>query len=291
MTSVVEIPIVDWHQPCPGPVQERALRALEEGGVLYFPQLAFPLGAGEQQFLSPAIAGKSKNVSFDIRTGKVRGSSVDEVAAEQLHGMMQRYANFSNILLDNLLPQYKDDLVQSRTSYRPVQITGRATSWRKDDTRLHVDSFPATPVQGNRILRVFTNVNPNGQPRAWRLGESFEAVARRYLPSLPRPLWGTSALLRLLKITKSCRSAYDHFMLQLHDGMKANLAYQKDAPQIAYDFPPGSTWMVYTDQVSHAAMGGQYLFEQTYYLPVSAMRDQAQAPLRILERLTERALV
>jgi hypothetical protein len=94
-----------------------------------------------------------------------------------------------------------------------------------------------------------------------------------------------------LRITKRRRSLYDHFMLQLHDRMKSDLAYQTAADQVRFDFPAGSTWLVFTDQVSHAAMAGQYSFEQTYYVPVSSMTDASQSPLRVLERLTGRALV
>ena len=80
------------------------------------------------------------------------------------------------------------------------------TSWRHDDTRLHIDSFPATPVHGKRILRVFTNVNPHGRPRSWCVGEAFEDVARRFVGELRFPLPGTAAVLRLLQLTKSRRS-------------------------------------------------------------------------------------
>ena len=58
-----------------------------------------------------------------------------------------------------------------------------------------------------------------------------------------------------------------------------------------HEFTPGSTWLVYTDQVSHAAMAGQYAFEQTFYLPVSGMADPSKSPLRVLERLLRRELV
>ena len=83
-------------------------------------------------------------------------------------------------MVGQALPAYRDRLEIGRTSFRPVEIAGRASSWRKDDTRLHIDSFPATPVHGKRILRVFTNVNPHGRPRTWRLGEDFESVAQRF---------------------------------------------------------------------------------------------------------------
>ncbi len=266
------------------------MRALEEGGVLFFPQLNFSIEEVECHFLSPTIVGKSKNVSFDISTGKLRGSSVNETEIRLLQSMMQRFATCSNDLLFNLLPYYKAGLMASRTSFRPVELAERQTSWRKDDTRLHVDSFPSMPVQDKRILRVFSNVNLQGKSRFWRLGESFESVASRYLSSLSSPVWGVSHLLQLCGITKSRRSTYDHFMLQLHDRMKADLDYQLNAEQIDCEFPAGSTWITYTDQVSHAAMTGQYCLEQTFYLPVTSMQDPSQAPLRILERLTSRKL-
>jgi hypothetical protein len=72
--------------------------------------------------------------------------------------------------------------------------------------------------------------------------------------------------------------------------MKRSKDYQRAAPQSEFHFPPGSTWIVFTDAVSHAALAGQHLFEQTFYLPVTAMLDQGKAPLRILERLAARAL-
>jgi hypothetical protein len=80
-------------------------------------------------------------------------------------------------------------------------------------------------------------------------------------------------------------------MLQLHDRMKADDAYQRDAPQRSFDFPAGSTWMAFTDQVSHAAMAGQYQLEQTLLLPVAAMRAPERSPLRLLEGLKGRRLV
>ena len=290
MTTISNVPITNWSQKCSPAIQEQALRALEEVSVLFFPQLGFSIEEVEGRLLSPTIAGKSKNVSFDISTGKLRGSNVGEAEIRLLQSMMRRFATCSNDLLFNLLPHYNAGLVQSRTSFRPVEIAERRTSWRKDDTRLHVDSFPSTPVQDRRILRVFSNVNPHGKSRFWRLGESFESVASHYLSSLSGPVWGVSQLLRLCRITKSRRSAYDHFMLQIHDRMKADLDYQLKADQIDCEFPAGSTWITYTDQVSHAAMAGQYCLEQTFYLPVTFMQDPSRAPLRILERLMGRNL-
>lgn len=291
MTDVISFPIDHWDRSFSTTEQDRALHALEGGSVLFFPRLGFSLLDGEDRLLSPSIAGKGKNVSLDPAGGPPRGSGADGVELNLLRGMMTRFATSSSTLLRNLAPRYVAGLEQGRTSFRPVEIAGRSTSWRKDDTRLHVDSFPSSPTRGNRILRVFANLNPNGQSRTWRLGESFDGVANRYLKSIPDPAWGASLVLNLLGVTKGRRSAYDHFMLRLHDRMKADSAYQTQVAQSVHQFPAGSTWIVFTDQVSHAAMGGQYVLEQTFYLPVASMLDPSKAPLRILERLLGRELI
>lgn len=290
MIDVISLPIDNWQHACSSAEQEQALFALERGDVLLFPQLRFSLQQHEKQLLSPSVAGHGKNVSLSPVNGVLRGSSVDETQRELLRDMMQRFAVSTLTLLHSLLPKYKAGLQQARTTYRPVEIAGRSTSWRKDDTRLHIDNFPSSPTQGKRILRVFTNINPHGQARTWRLGEAFENVARRYFASLPKPIGGEDYALQLFGVTKNRRSAYDHFMLHLHDRMKADLVYQSQCPQTVHDFPPGSTWMVFTDQASHAAMSGQYALEQTFQFPVDSMLDSAQSPLRILERLLVRPL-
>jgi hypothetical protein len=97
-------------------------------------------------------------------------------------------------------------------------------------------------------------------------------------------------LLALVRVTKTPRSAYDALMLQLHDCMKGDEAFQKESPQSRVDLPAGSTWLAFTDQVSHAATAGQYQLEQTFLLPVDAMGEPERSPLRVLERIKGRRL-
>jgi hypothetical protein len=290
MSATASLPIESWDHACTAAEQDAAIASLESGKLLLLPRLRFRIEENEQRAMSPEIAASSKNISLDPRTGTVRGSSAAESDLAMLTAMMARFARASTTFLGNLFPGYRASLIQGRTSFRPVEIAGRETSWRKDDTRLHVDSFPSTPVRDKRILRFFSNVSPVGQPRTWRVGEPFEAVATRYLATLRDPFPGTGPLLEALHITKGRRSDYDHLMLQLHDRMKADAAYQTNAPQQVLELEAGSSWIVFTDQVSHAALRGQYAFEQTCYLPVAAMRAPAQSPLRVLERLRGRAL-
>ena len=251
----------DWDCAFSPDDQERAAGALEGGQVLVFPSLAYSVSADGRRFLTPAVLHKSKNVSYDPATGRVGGSACTGADAEALRRLMAGFGGRAQALLRRLLPAYRDGLRVGRTSLRPAEVRGRATSWRKDDTRLHVDSFPSQPTRGRRILRVFSNVNPEGRPRRWRVGEPFAAVAGRFWPRLRRPLPGAGAVLRLVGATKATRTHYDHYMLRLHDAMKADADYQRSAGQVVHDFPAGSTWACFTDQVSHAALAGQHQFE------------------------------
>ena len=116
-------------------------------------------------------------------------------------------------LVSELFPAYVSGLERARTSYRPVEITGRSYSPLKDDKLLHVDAFPSTPTQGRRILRLFTNIAPAGQARIWRVGEPFQDFARKFLPNLPRPNPLSAWFFAAVGATKSRRSPYDQLML------------------------------------------------------------------------------
>jgi hypothetical protein len=291
MSPITTVDDVAWTHRGGNQPSAALAAALEAGDVLFFPNLAFAVRASERSLFSPAIVTTAKNISFDPRTGRVGGIARDGLEAAALRDLIARFSSMAATFVGEVLPDYHDRIEIGRTSFRPIEIAGRASSWRKDDTRLHIDSFPATPVHGRRILRVFSNVNPHGKARAWRIGDQFERVARRFADQLRLPWPGSGALLHLLRLTKARRSAYDALMLQLHDRMKADTDYQVAAPQIRFEFPPGSTWMAFTDQVSHAAMAGQFQLEQTFLLPIDAMLDPRRSPLRILERLVERRLV
>ncbi|MBB5609702.1 MULTISPECIES: Kdo hydroxylase family protein [unclassified Janthinobacterium] len=290
MATLTELALTHWEDSCSAEQQNTALQALEDGHVVLLPQLSFDMQQ-EASLLNDisTMSGKTKSISWDAARG-VRGQG-DAYDAGLLASMLERYAVQTRTLLSNLLPTYASQLQQGNTSFRPAEIAGRSMSWRKDDTRLHVDSFPSSPTHGKRILRVFSNINPHGAPRVWKLGAPFSQVAQHFLPAMPKPSAATAALLRWIKVTKSLRTPYDHYMLQLHDRMKADLAYQAQVEQYTHAFAPGQTWMVYTDLVSHAALRGQHALEQTWLLPVAAMGDPAKSPLAILENQLGRSLV
>jgi hypothetical protein len=286
--QIIEIESNTWR---PAAANADWIAALEAGKVLYFPNLAFELSAAERRFLTPeARDPKSRNISLDAN-GKLKGAAGDAAAQAEMAAMIGRFRAQAQTLIDAILPRYSGALRVAPTSYRPMQVESRAQSWRADDRRMHVDAFPSRPNYGERILRVFTNVNPDGAPRVWRVGEPFEQVAQRFLPrATPYRAWQVN-MLRALRVTKSLRSEYDHLMLQLHDGMKSDLDYQKNGQQVTMPFPPGSVWICFSDQAPHAVMSGQYMMEQTLHLAVDKQYHPEASPLAILRRLTGRPLV
>jgi hypothetical protein len=294
--SVLTLPATTWTGPLDPALRWRAVAALEAGKALLFPQLPFALDEAEQALVQTAVREADgdkgpKNVSYDPATGACKPGPLSEEMAAPLAATLARFAELANGLVLSVAPNYARGLEPARASFRPVEVEGREQSWRKDDRRLHIDAFPSTPMGGRRILRVFSNVDPEGRPRRWRLGEPFEAHARRFLPKLPRPSRIQALIRARLGITRGTQTGYDQLMLALHDASKRDQAYQADSGAETFDFPAGATWMVYTDQAPHAALTGCCAFEQTFYVRPEVMTDPDSTPLAVLERLTGRTLV
>ena len=269
----------------------QAIQALEDGKVLYFPRLGFALSPQEQALLRPGLQAEgARNISLDAQ-GRLKGVAGDAAVQAATGALISRFSASATSLVNSLFPDYAVYLRAAPASLRPIEVSTRRQSWRADDRRLHVDAFPSRPNRGERILRVFANINPRGEPRSWRIGEPFADMAKRFLPQV-RPYSPLQArLLDKLGITKSLRSEYDHLMLQLHDAMKSDDRYQREAPQQAMDFPPGTAWVCFSDQTAHAAMSGQHMLEQTFHLPVDRQYNREASPLGLLTALAGHSLI
>jgi hypothetical protein len=290
--EVLERLAVDtWRGPFEPVIQARAAEALEDGKVLVLPDLPFAIAPDETRLLDPTTLGEhGKNVSLDPQTRRLSNTAVPAADAALLAAMMQRFADATLALLTDLLPRYSAQLERARTSFRPAEIEQRVYSPRRDDRRLHIDAFPTRPLGGRRILRVFCNVAPDGAAREWLIGEPFIDYAQTLLPRVKTPVPGSAWLRQQVGLTKGRRGRYDHIMLGMHDAGKFDAGYQAQAPRAAVNFPAGTTWICFTDQVVHAALAGHCALEQTFHLPVAAMLHPERSPVRVLERMTGRQL-
>jgi hypothetical protein len=287
-TYVKKIGVTQWEQSS---ARLDWAADLEAGCVLHFEALPFVVNPSEQRFFNAGIQSKgARNISLDSR-GTLKGMIAPVEDQEALTRFILRYRSLAQKLVNSAFPKYTEHLRVAPTSFRPNQVETRAQSVRADDKRLHVDAFPTRPNYGERILRVFLNVNPVDKPRVWRVGEPFIDIANQFVPKIkPYSQW-QAQVLNALRITKSLRSEYDHLMLGIHDGMKMSDEYQSASNQITYNFPPGSVWVCFSDQTAHAVMAGQFMMEQTYHLPVTSLYDPETSPLAILQKLTNKELV
>jgi hypothetical protein len=266
-----------------------AIEALENGEVLYLPHDAFAMTNREHLFLDPAIVKQPRRHSGRARiiylpaAGRLLKTTLQGDARAELQAMMARFSSWAQQLVADLLPAYLPGLTPGPATFRPCPRSG--------PQRLHVDSFFFFPTEGRRVLRVLTNIDPDGRPRVWQFGEEpFEGFAKRLMPQLHRPVPGSGWLLEKLGITKGFRTPYDDLMRQMRNITKVDVDYQKNTARKVVEFPPGSTWVLFTDDVLHGALKGQYAFEQTFWLDVKAMHDPERSPLRVLERLAARPL-
>jgi hypothetical protein len=203
--------------------------------------------------------------------------------------------------MGELLEPYRRRWQLDFASFRPIAEQSRVEATRYRNDLLHVDAFPTRPTNGGRILRVFTNANPT-EPRVWTTTVSFKEIAHRFAleAGLERTANATftrrtalrfsAPVFRLANSAFADRSPYDRFMLDLHDFLKRNSAFQQQTPKLRVEFPPRATWIAFTDMVAHAVESGQYALEHTYIVPADALMVRDQAPVAILEKMCGKAL-
>jgi hypothetical protein len=282
-------------------------RALENGEIICFdsPPYGFPME--DREFLLSQKQSNlkiHKNVSYRPGEDSLRGDACETPEDNQrLHRIMRNYSASVTAFLSRFLQPYAAHWTLDFASYRPLEEKGRDLSTHKRNDLMHVDAFPSRPTRGGRILRVFTNINPS-RPRLWETSAKFDVMVKKLADDAGLPRFAKDAgsvtekirvalapLMRTVGIKGIERSAYDRFMLHFHDFLKENTEYQNNWPKIPLEFPPGSTWMVYTDLVPHAALAGQFMVEQTYIVPLAAMVTPERSPLRQLEAHCGRSLV
>jgi hypothetical protein len=268
---------------------------LEEGNILFFEKTPFELPPDEVQFLlgqKQSDAGYHKNIAYrplaDRLTGYAAGRGPDK---EKLHAIMRKYSQRVIRFTSQLLSPYSGSWAVDFASFRPQQEAGRQIRLRARNDLLHVDSFSTRPSNGNRILRVFTNISPT-EPRVWVTSETFPNLVTRFAGAdgMPLPKGITSGprkvlarLARAARLHSLARSPYDEWMLSFHHFLKANQEFQEGCSRAQWEFPPQSTWLVFTDMVSHAVLSGQFALEQTFIVAKDALVLPEMAPVRVLE--------
>src|SRR5262249_9131591 len=238
-----------------GPENGRILCAeLEAGNILYFPRTPFDLPGDDVKFLltrKQTDTAFHKNIAYRPAVDRITGiedSSGPDV--ERLRSIVKGYSQHSSKFLDQLLTPYAGKWKLDYASYRPLEERGRPARLRARNDLPHVDAFPTRPTNGDRILRLFTNINP-AQNRVWITSQTFDVLAPHFAKALGLPRQQSSSplaqayrsLAQAVHLPGANRSPYDEFMHNCHNAMKENAEFQENCPKQRWEFPPQSTWI------------------------------------------------
>lgn len=270
---------------------------LEAGDILYYPVSPPLVSEPDRSFLvtqKQVDASYHKNISYRPLEDRLKGVAQDDTAQrERVHEIMRGYSQRAIAFMSTLLNQYASTWKIDFASFRPIEESGRKASLHSRNDLLHFDSFPTRPSHGDRLLRIFTNIHPE-RPRVWVTTDHFEALAGQFAERIGlhrKP--GALETCKHLTVRAAARLGlpvvdrppYDRFMLKIHHAMKEDARFQETCRKDRWEFPAGSTWIVFTDSASHACLSGQYMLEQTFIVRRSSLTCPQKAPIAILEDL------
>jgi len=274
---------------------------LEAGNILFFSRPPFDIPQNDRDFLlgqTQTSSALHKNVAYRPAEDRITGLGKSEsVEAGGLRVILKSYSQHATQFLGELLTPYAGKWKLDFASFRPLEERGRPARLHARNDLPHFDSFPTRPTNGDRILRFFSNINPS-KNRVWATSQTFEALGPHFAETLGLPrarsnnllARGLRGLAKAAHLPGARRSPYDDFMHRCHNAMKEDAAFRESCPKQRWEFPPGSSWMVFTDCVSHAVLEGQYALEQTFLVSRQAMVEPEKSPIGILERIAGHAL-
>ena len=292
-----------WPPPDAAAARARqCCEQLEAGKILLLDRISYFLPQADREFLlSQRQSGSRlhKNVSYRPRQDQLRGAAGAAADRTRLHDLMRRYSAEVTRFLGQLLQPYAAHWTLDYASFRPEEEKGRELPVHKRNDLLHVDSFPTRPMHGLRILRCFSNINP-AAARVWHTTDEFSVLAQQHAAEAGLADFAATGSRRghplMVKVKKmfglkgADPSAYDRFMLRFHDYLKENTGFQQNCRKVRIEFPPGSTWICFTDSVPHAVLSGRYALEQTFIVALSGLVTPERAPIRVLEKMAGRPL-
>ncbi|CAN5431735.1 Kdo hydroxylase family protein [soil metagenome] len=304
LKPISEYTIAGWKSPAD---RERLSRfeceRLEAGKILFFEKAPFAFPEEDQKYLLGVRQTGStlhKNIAYRPAADKITGLEKGSADAENLHRILRNFSQNVVAFATEFLNAYQQKWKLDYASFRPLQEKGRPLRTSARNDLLHVDNFPTRPTNGDRIARVFININPT-ESRRWITGDPIDILAPQYaekkaiekaVREAKSPLRGVKSAVKSLARPLGVvnRSPYDQFMIDFHHYLKHNETYQKECRKDYWEFPPGSVWIVYTDSVPHAVLSGQYMLEQTFLISKDAMVTPDRMPIRVLEKMAGAAL-
>ncbi len=288
------VPLFPAAGPLAGP-QGAAL--LERGEVAHYHAAPFSLPTGDdldfllqQQIASFGHKHITCHLADQRLVGLLRQGERDQAA--RLVEILLRFSETVTTWVRTVLPAYREGLRAEVVHFHPAQEATRRLRTIARNDLLHIDASPNRPTRGDRILRVFANINPT-EPRVWITSDPFAVLLQRYGREVGLPGEVTPSvfdrvkegLRRLMTGETEPTSPYDSFMHRFHDYLMRNDAFQTQCAKTVWHFLPGSVWVLMGDACSHAVLRGQYALEQSFRVSHTSLVVPEESPLSLLERM------
>lgn len=280
--------------------------AMERAEVVFFarPPVELPVDA-DLDFLREGLPRELqvKNISYHPESDSIPRFEAAPDVKDRVERILRAHGQRVEAFLRRAVPDFVPGWTLGTTSFRSIEEQGRNLKPRSSNELVHIDAGAYGATDGARILRFFVNIHPT-RNRVWGTKGSFNALMSRH-----RELWAAAKggkervtlakgpldrfysglvhtvgkLYPLVQVIDS--SPYDRSMRRIHNYMKEDPAFRdsREGYQEIH-FPPLSSWMVFTDGISHSVLTGQHALVTTVLVPLANCRKPELTPFHVLAR-------
>ena len=244
-----------------------------------------------------------KNISYHPESNSIPRFEADPAVRDRIERILRGHGQRVEAFLRRVTPDYVPGWTLGTTSFRSIEEQGRKLKPRSSNELVHIDAGAYGATNGARILRFFVNIHPT-RDRVWGTKGGFGSLLARHRELVAAAKGGrdrvvldkgpldrlysgmVTALSKVYPLFQVIDSSpYDRSMRRIHNYMKENPAF-RDSPEGYQEihFPPLSSWMVFTDGISHSVLSGQHALVTTVLIPLANARNPALAPFNVLAR-------
>lgn len=292
----------DFSQASPAAVED----AMERAEVVFYERCPVALpDEADLEFMRSGLPRELqvKNISYHPESDSIPRFEAAPEVKDRIERILRTHGQRVEAFLRRTCPDYVPGWTLGTTSFRSIEEQGRKLKPRSSNELVHVDAGAYGATNGARILRFFVNIHPT-RDRVWGTKGSFNDIMSRH-PELweaaragkPRvridkgPLdklysgfiGALGSLYPLVRVIDS--SPYDRSMRRIHNFMKENAGFRDSREHYReIHFPPLSSWMVFTDGISHSVLTGQHALVTTVLVPLANCRSPEITPYHVLAR-------
>jgi hypothetical protein len=292
----------DFSQASPNEVED----AMERAEVVFYDRCPVELPSeADLDFMRSGLPRELqvKNISYHPESDSIPRFEAAPDVKDRIERILRTHGQRVEAFLRRTCPDYVPGWTLGTTSFRSIEEQGRKLKPRSSNELVHVDAGAYGATNGARILRFFVNIHPT-RDRVWGTKGSFQDIMSRHpelwaaarggkprvtidkgpLDKLYSGLIGAvGKLYPLMRVIDS--SPYDRSMRRIHNFMKENPSFRDSREHYReIHFPPLSSWMVFTDGISHSVLTGQHALVTTVLVPLENCRTPEITPYHVLAR-------